>query len=104
MDLRNFTANSVSALQKAQATAQEYGNQEIKQVHLLYALIVAENGLIPLLFEKTGKNLSLMKSDLERAISALPKVRGGEGYLSSALTEARTEAQKRAEGMGDSFV
>ena len=52
MDMRKFTEKSVEAIGKAQSVADEYGNQEIGQVHLLYALITAEEGLIPQLLTK----------------------------------------------------
>lgn len=52
MDMRKFTEKSVTALQEAQSVAKEYGNQEIGQVHLFYALITADEGLIPQLLKK----------------------------------------------------
>ena len=104
MELRNFTEKSVSALQSAQRTAQEYGNQEVKQLHLVYALLTAENGLIPTLLNKSNIDASAFTTDVERAISSLPKVKGGEGYVSNSLGEAIAEGQKRAKEMGDSYV
>ncbi|MFR5102139.1 MAG: Clp protease N-terminal domain-containing protein, partial [Christensenellaceae bacterium] len=50
--MRKFTEKSVTALQEAQSVAKEYGNQEIGQVHLFYALITADEGLIPQLLKK----------------------------------------------------
>ena len=44
MDMRKFTEKSIAALQNANALASEYGNQEIGQIHLLYALVTAEEG------------------------------------------------------------
>ena len=46
MDMRKFTEKSVTALQEAQSVAKEYGNQEIGQVHLFYALITADEGFM----------------------------------------------------------
>ena len=47
MNMNQFTQKSLEAVQNAQTIAQEYGNQQIEQVHLLYALLEQENGLIP---------------------------------------------------------
>ena len=55
MDMRKFTTNATTAVQKAQSVAREYGNQEIGQLHLLYALISADGGLIAQLLEKMQK-------------------------------------------------
>ena len=57
MDMRKFTEKSANALQDAQRIAKEYGNQEIGQTHLLYALITADEGLIPQLLTKMGTDL-----------------------------------------------
>ena len=56
MDTNRFTQKSLEALQAAQQLAQSYGNAQVEQVHLLYALLSQENGLIGQLMSKLGLN------------------------------------------------
>lgn len=104
MDMRKFTEKSVNALQDAQSVAKEYGNQEIGQVHLLYSLVSADEGLIPQLLKKMEIDLSALQSAAPAEIARAPKVSGGEQYLSSALAEALDAAEKQAAKMGDSYI
>lgn len=104
MDMRKFTEKSVNALQDAQSVAKEYGNQEIGQVHLLYSLVSADEGLIPQLLKKMEIDLSALQSAAQAEIARAPKVSGGEQYLSSALAEALDAAEKQAAKMGDSYI
>ena len=104
MDMRKFTEKSALALQSAQSTAREYGNQEIGQVHLLYALLTAENGLIGQLLQKAGKDVAAMQNTALCEIEKLPKVSGGEQYVSQSLARAIEAGEKQAGKMGDSFL
>ena len=104
MDMRKFTEKSVTALQDAQSVAKEYGNQEIGQVHLFYALITADEGLIPQLLKKMELDLDALSSAVQSEIARCVKVSGGEQYISSALAEALDAAEKQAAKMGDSYV
>ena len=104
MEMRNFTEKSAAALQATQSLAREYGNQSIEQVHLLHALITAENGLISQLLEKMGKDVAALAQATQKAIEKLPKVSGGQQYLSAKLSDAIECAQKQAEKMGDSYL
>ena len=104
MDMRKFTEKSVTALQEAQSVAKEYGNQEIGQVHLFYALITADEGLIPQLLKKMEIDLEGLRSAAQGEIARCVKVSGAEQYLSSALAEALDAAEKQAAKMGDSYV
>lgn len=104
MDMRKFTERSAAALQAAQSTAQEYGNQEIGQVHLLYALVTANEGLIPRLLEKMNKNAQAIAQAALNEIERLPKVSGGERYISAALAGAIEAGEKQAGKMGDSYL
>ena len=104
MDMRKFTEKSVAAVGAAQAVANEYGNQEINQLHLLHGLLVDNEGLIFQLLTKMGKDGSSLRASVEKEIAALPKVSGGEKYLSRALAEVIEIAEKQAQKMGDSYV
>ena len=77
MDMRKFTEKSVTALQDAQSVAKEYGNQEIGQVHLFYALITADEGLIPQLLKKMELDLDALSSAVQSEIARCVKVSGG---------------------------
>lgn len=72
----NFTQKSREALQKAQETAIRYNHQTLEVVHLLYALVTQENGLVPSLIEKLGANLAIVKEDIEKELNKLPRVTG----------------------------
>ncbi len=104
MDMRNFTEKSAAALQAAQSLAQEYGNQEIGQLHLLHALLSDDDGLVRQLLEKTGKDVRGMQAATERAVEKLPKVRGGQLYVGSALATALNAASEKAKEMGDEYL
>ncbi len=104
MDMRKFTTNATTAVQKAQSVAREYGNQEIGQLHLLYALISADEGLIGQLLEKMQKDVKKIQEETIDEIARLHKVSGGEQYISRALAQALEVAEKQAEKMGDSYL
>ena len=104
MDMRKFTEKSANALQDAQRIAKEYGNQEIGQTHLLYALITADEGLIPQLLTKMGTDLKGLQEAVQAEIARAPKVSGGEQYIAAALADVLDVAEKQAGKMGDSYV
>ncbi len=104
MNEQKLTARSAEALQKAQQTAMEYGNQTLEQVHLLYALLTQEDGLIPHLLEKCGKDVHSLTDACLHEIEKLPKVSGGGMYLSQKLSKALDGAEKLSGRMGDAYV
>lgn len=104
MDMRKFTEKSMAALGKAQKIAREYGNQEIGQLHLAYALATEEDGLIPALLHKMNKDEKGFAASIEKEIAKLPKVSGGEEYTSRALAEALEEGEAQMNKMGDSYL
>ncbi len=104
MDMEKFTQRSLEAIRSSQSIAREYGNQSIKQTHLLYALLNAENGLIPQLFTSMGKDLNSIKSSLLNLIAKYPKVSGGENYTSQELVSALEYSESVSKQMGDSFI
>ena len=84
----------MSALQKAQSVAHEYGNQELKQVHLAYALLADQEGLIAQLLTAMGKDVVAVKTALLEQIEKLPKVSGGEQYVGRSLADVLEVAEK----------
>ncbi len=104
MDMEKFTEKSMQALAKAQSVAKEYGNQEIGQLHLLYALTTADDGLIPQLLIKMGKDAAQIADAAKTRIEKLPKVRGGNEYVGQSLALAIETGEKQAKKMGDSYL
>ena len=104
MDMRKFTEKSLQAIGGAQSVAREYGNKELKQLHLLYALVTAEDGLIPQILTKMGIDSERVAQSVLKEIEKLPKVSGGEEFASPALAAALESAEKQAKQMGDSYL
>ena len=74
MNTQNYTQKSLDALRTAQSMARENRNSNIAPEHLLYALVDQDGGLIPSLFGKMGVDCNALLSELDTAISALPRV------------------------------
>ena len=108
MDLNKFTQKSIEAIQQAQSSAAEYGNQQLGQEHLALALLTQREGLIPELMRKAGASPESLAAEFEREISRLPKVSGGSDpekiYVTRELEQALSEAEHQAEKMKDDFV
>ena len=107
MNMNQYTQKSVEALRDMQSAALENGNQQVEQIHLLYALVSKEDGLIPNLITQSGTSTEQLKALTEQAISSLPKVTGVQAdklYLSRELDSAFNEAESQAKKMKDEFV
>ena len=106
MDSNRFTQRSMEALQHAQQLAQNYGNAQVEQLHLMYALIHQENGLIGQMLEKLGLNLHNVQSACESAVSRLPKISGSNQhpYVSAGLAAVIQQAETEMKQMRDEYV
>ena len=105
MNSQNYTQKTIEAIQTAQAMPQENSNSYITPEHLLYALVDQDSGLIPSLLGKMGVDCNAVLSELDTAISALPKVSGSpEVYLSSETGRVISAAGKAAKSMGDEYI
>ncbi len=104
MNISKFTQKSVEAIQDSEKLAYEYGNQEIEQEHLLWALLEQNNGLIPTLIEKMEINLQHFKDNAERRLAQRPKVQGGQVYVGQNLNKVLITAEDEAKAMGDEYV
>ncbi|MBO4631123.1 MAG: AAA family ATPase, partial [Lentisphaeria bacterium] len=107
MDMEKLTRKSREAMMKAQETALEYGHQEIRPEHLLYALLHQEQGLIPSLLKKMNVDLSLVQEKTEQALRAIPAVTGpgaGQAYPSRDFSRLLVSAKNKAEEMKDEFI
>ena len=104
MDMKKFTEKSSEALVNAQQVSTEYGNADVGQLHLLFSLLSDKEGLISTLLSRMGVNVSALLERTRAEISRLPKVSGGEKYVSRALNDLLENAETSAEQMGDSYV
>ena len=105
MNAQNYTQKTVEALNTAQAMAQENRNSYITPEHILYALVDQDGGLIPSLFGKMGVDCNAVLSELDTAISNLPKVSGTpQIYLSNEASRVMGAAEKAAKSMGDEYL
>lgn len=104
MNFQKFTQKSVEAVNEAQSIAHEYGNQELREEHILLALLNQRDGLIGGLVSSITNNKTALTSELENIISRFSKVAGGNMYVSQELNNALENAEKQAEYMKDSFV
>ena len=107
MNPNKFTQKSIEAVQSAQNVSSSYQNNYVEQMHLLYALLNDEGGLVPQIFTKTGIDAKGMKSAVLRFIEGMPRISGGREtgtYLSPDLDAAFTEAEKIAERMKDEYI
>ena len=77
MNINKFTQNSMQAVQGCEKVAYEYGNQEIEQEHLLYALVTQNDSLILKLLEKMEIQKELFINRVEEALRKRTKVQGG---------------------------
>lgn len=104
MNIQKFTQNSLQAVQNCEKVAYEYGNQEIEQEHLLYALITQEDSLILKLLEKMNIQKELFVNRVEEALRKRTKVQGGQVYIGRDLNTALISAEDEAKQMGDEYV
>ena len=104
MDFNKYTQKSLEAVQSCQSLAVEYGNQEIDQIHLLYALVNKEDSLIVKLMDKMNINTGGFVFQTEKALAGHVKVQGGQQYMSQALSRTFTQAEQEAKQMGDEYI
>ena len=101
-----LTVKSQEAMQQAQKRAAEFGNPEVRPVHLLLALIEDREGVIPSVLGKIGVPTERLESDLHAIEEKLPRVAGAaaEPSLSQALNKALEQAFREAENFKDEYV
>ena len=100
-----FTVMSQEAIQKAQAKAGELGNAEVRPEHLLWSFLGQEDNIVNAILAKVGAPSTRIRSDVEDALTRIPKVSGGgEAGLSSALRELLSAAENEAGTLKDEYV
>ena len=104
MNLNQFTVKSQEAIQKAQQTAMEFGNQSIEPQHLLEGIFQSDENISTFLLKKSEVDATLVRERNRQSIESLSKVQGGELYLSQAGNKVLLEASNIAKKMGDEYV
>ena len=104
MNFNNFTIKSQEVVQKAIDYAKQTGQQQIEPVHLLKAIISEAETIVNFIFQKMGANPGTVKMMLDKDIAALPKVSGGDVFLSRESNDALQKAVDISRKMGDEYV
>ena len=104
MNISKFTQKSIQAVQDLEKIAYEYGNQEVEQEHLLYALLSQEDSLILKLIEKMEINKEYFVNTVKKALDARVKVSGGDLRFGQYLNKSLVSAEDEARAMGDEYV
>ncbi len=104
MNISKFTQKSIEAVNELEKVAYEFGNQEIEEEHLLYALLHQEDSLIGKLIEKMDIQKEYFEDRLEQELNAKVKVSGGNPFMGQYLNKALVDAEDVAKQMGDEYV
>ncbi len=104
MNIQKFTQKSLDAINSLEKITYDHGNQEIAQIHLLYAMLTQEDGIMPKLIEKMEINLEHFTDNVESHIGKRPKVSGGNAYIGNKLNKVLISAEDEAKAMNDSYV
>ena len=103
MNTQKFTQKSIEAIESAQQMALSYGNPELTQSHLLWAL-TKEDGVINSVLKNKGVDAAAVNGEADRQVAGLPKVSGGQTYVSGDLNKALAAAEDEAKAMKDEYV
>ncbi len=109
MNVNKFTQKSQEAIQSAQTSAVRFGHIEIDVEHLLHALLVQQNGLVPRLFTKMDIPVQTFIENLEGELARRPRVSGpgaehGKVYVTQRLNQAMVKAEDEAARLKDEYV
>ena len=109
MNMNQFTQKSLAAIQGAQSIAQEHGNQQIEQPHLLLALVSDAEGFIPQLLTAMGMTVPSFEAAVRNEVNKLPKVSGGgreadKVYVAQDVDKALRGAEQVAQSMKDEYI
>lgn len=104
MNLNQYTVKSQEAIQAAQQVAMEFGNQSIEPQHLLEGIFQVDENISPFLLKKSEADAALVRERNRENLEKLPKVQGGNIYLSQSANKVLLDAPNIAKKMGDEFV
>ena len=109
MNMNQLTQKSLTAIQGAQSLAQQYGQQQIEQQHLLLALVADQEGFIPQLLTAMGMTVPSFLAAAQAEVNKLPKVSGGgreadKVYVAQDVDRALNAAEETAKSMKDEYI
>ena len=109
MNMNQFTQKSLEAIQNAQDIANQHGNQQIEQCHLLLSLADQQDGFIPQLLTNMGLTVESFRAAVRHEVEKLPKVSGSgreadKVYIAPGVDKAMNRAVETAGSMKDEFV
>ena len=104
MNFNKFTIKAQEAIQEAVNIAQAHGQQVIEPAHIMGGVLKSNEQIVSFLLQKTGANINNIKSGTESMIRSLPKVSGGEPYLSRESNSIILKAEDIAKKYGDEYI
>ena len=104
MNFNKFTIKSQEAIQKAVEITRGSGGQAIEPVHILKGVLTEGDSLVKFIFQKVGVNLNQLAVVIDKEISSLPKVSGGEPYFSRESNDVLQKSLDIAQKNGDEYV
>ena len=104
MNFNNFTIKSQEVIQKSIQIAQGMGHQAIEPEHLLKGILSQGEGVVNFIFQKLDIAPTMIERPLDAALSALPRVSGGDPYLSGSSSKVMEKANEIAQRQGDQYV
>jgi len=104
MNRDKFTIKANQLIEKSMQITEEYGNQEIKPIHLAFAIISDNENIVPETIKKIGISIDIVKNKLEKDIEKLPKVSGADVYGGKDFRKVLETAQKTADKFKDDYI
>lgn len=104
MNTNKYTIKAQEALQKSVELAQHHGHQAIEPMHLLLSLLEIEGSPMKFLLAKLGTSIDAIKSEAQRRLTSMPKVQGGDPYLSKTMTLTLSRAEALTTEMKDDYI
>ena len=104
MNFNKFTIKAQEAIQEAVNMARANGQQVIEPVHIMGGVLKSNEQIVSFLLQKTGANIKKVDTEVSKAVHSLPKVSGGEPYISRESNQVLDKAEEIAGKNGDEFV
>lgn len=104
MNFNNFTIKSQEAIQKAVEITRTAGSQAIEPVHILKGVIEEGDSLVKFIFQKMGVSQGMLDGQIEKEIASLPRVSGGDPYLSRTANDVLQKSLDFSKKSGDEYV
>ena len=104
MNTQRFTIRSQETLQAMQSLAEENGHQEIRDLHLLAAMLKQSDSLVLPALQKLEVNTTQLESQLADALTKLPRVSGAQVYLSQEVLDVLHQAEREADKLQDDYI